>query len=296
MNQIENKGAVVVTGSSTGIGNICALYLDKIGFRVFAGVRKEADAKALKDKASDRLTPIFIDITDASSIRSAVDTVSANVKDAGIYGLVNNAGISVGGLLEFLPIPDIRRQFETNIIGHIAVTQAFLPLIRKGHGRIVTMGSITGVMAQPYLSVYSASKAALEAITDSLRLELRKWNIPVSIIEPSVIKTPMWDKERDHAHKTIDSFPEKAFDLYGPAIKAVMRVLDNPDKITRVATPAETVAKAVAHALTANRPKYHYIVGWDAKLAALMSKFLPERMCDWIIMLIWRRLGLKDEV
>lgn len=294
--QTAVKGAVVVTGASTGIGEVCALYLDKVGFKVFAGVRKEADAEALKQKASDRLTPIFIDVTDAASIESAANTVATSVKGAGLVGLVNNAGIQVGGVLEFIPIAEIRKQLDVNVIGHIAVTQAFLPLLRKDHGRIINMGSITGRMSQPYLAPYSASKFAMEAISDSLRMELRPWRIPVSIIEPSVVKTPMWDKARHAAHETVKGFPQEAHDLYGPAITAVLRVLDAPENIARVATPPNIVAKAVAHALTTKRPKSRYVVGWDGKLGALVSKFVPDRIRDWIIMLIWRRLGLKGEV
>ncbi len=288
------KKAVVITGASTGIGEVCALYLDKMGFDVFAGVRKEADGDALVQKASDRLCPILIDVTEVDSIVSALGTVTDKLGETGLAGLVNNAGIVVGGLIEFLPISEIKRQLEVNVIGHIAVTQAFLPLLRKGHGRIVNMGSITGRLPQPYLGAYSASKAALEAITDSLRLELRPWRIPVSIIEPSAIKTPMWDKARVAAHETINGFPEVARELYGPAITGVLGVLDDPDKIARVATPTEVVARCVVHALTARRPKIRYVVGWDAKLGALVTKFVPARMRDWITMLIWRRLGLRD--
>jgi NAD(P)-dependent dehydrogenase (short-subunit alcohol dehydrogenase family) len=294
--QTPVKGVVVVTGASTGIGEVCALYLDKMGFKVFAGVRKEADANALKQKASDRLTPIFIDVTDAASIESAANTVAASVNGTGLAGLVNNAGIQLGGPLEFIPIAEIRKLLDVNIIGHIAVTQAFLPLLREGHGRIVNMGSIIGRIPLPYLGAYCASKSGLEAITDSLRMELRPWNIPVSIIEPSLVKTPMWDKARVAAHETVKGFPKEAIDLYGPAITAVLRVLDSPPKIAKVATPANIVAKAVAHALTTKRPKSRYAVGWDAKLVALVSRFVPDRMRDWIALLIWRRLGLKGEV
>ena len=296
MDKSSSPGTVLITGSSTGIGKVCALYLERAGFRVFAGVRKETDAMALEKESSGGLIPVYMDITDGKSVRSAVKVVSASTGGAGIQGLVNNAGISVGGLFEFLTIGDIRRQLEVNVIGHSRVTQAFLPMIRQGSGRIVFMGSITGIMPQPFLSVYSASKAALEAITDSLRLELRPWNVPVSIIEPSIIKTPMWDKARDAAYRTVENFPRRAHELYGPAIRAVLNVLDHPGRIARVATPADKVAKAVEHALTSERPRYHYIVGWDAKLSYVIAKFAPERMRDWIIMFLWRRLGLKDEV
>ncbi len=296
MNDFSDSRAVFITGSSTGIGRVCALHLDRMGFRVFAGVRKESDALALEKESSGNLIPIHIDITNGRSIKSASREISAKVGGAGIQGLVNNAGISVGGLFEFLTVGDVRRQLEVNVIGHTRVTQTFLPMIREGRGRIVFMGSITGVMPQPFLSLYSASKAGLEAITDSLRLELRPWDISVSIIEPSIVKTPMWDKARDAAHRTVENFPRDAHDLYGPAIRAVLNVLDHPRRIERVATPAAKVARAVEHALTSERPRYHYIVGWDAKLTYMIAKFAPERMRDWIVMFLWRRLGLKHEV
>jgi NAD(P)-dependent dehydrogenase (short-subunit alcohol dehydrogenase family) len=170
---IAPKGAVVVTGASTGIGKTCALYLDKLGFQVFAGVRKEADGDALKRKASTRLTPIFLDITDAASIASAADTVAAAIGKSGLVGLVNNAGTAVVSPLEFLPITELRHQLEVNAIAQIAVTQAFLPLLRQSKGRIVNIGSIIGKMAMPFLGSNSASKFAMEAFTDVLRMELR---------------------------------------------------------------------------------------------------------------------------
>ncbi|MEA3470645.1 MAG: SDR family NAD(P)-dependent oxidoreductase [Thermodesulfobacteriota bacterium] len=292
-NMMETRGAVVITGASTGIGKVCALYLDRLGFRVFAGVRREEDGNVLRKEASDRMTPVFIDVIDSASIDSALKFISGEVGGAGLAGLVNNAGISIGGLLEFLPIAEIRRQLEVNVIGHIAVTQALLPLLRKGRGRIVNMGSIAGRMPQPYLGPYSASKAALEAVTDSLRMELRPLKIPVSIIEPGVVYTPMWEKARIGAHITVENFPQEAFDLYGSDISAVTEVLENKERIQKVAVSVDVVAKAVAHALTAKKPKTRYIVGWDAKLGAFLARFLPDRLLDWLTMIFWRELGLK---
>ncbi|MBW2649022.1 MAG: SDR family NAD(P)-dependent oxidoreductase [Deltaproteobacteria bacterium] len=292
-NTISTKGAVVITGASTGIGKVCALYLDRLGFRIFAGVRRDEDGNVLRGEASDRLTPVFIDITDSASIDSALKFVSGEVGGAGLAGLVNNAGISVGGLLEFQPIAEIRKQLEVNVIGHIAVTQAFLPLLRKDHGRIVNMGSIAGRMPQPYLGPYSASKAALEAIMDSLRMELRPSKIPVSIIESGVVYTPMWEKARIRAHVIVENFPQEVFDLYGSDISAVTKVLENKEKIQKAAVSADVVAKAVAHALTAKKPKTRYVIGWDAKFGVFLSRFLPDRLLDWLTMIFWRELGLK---
>jgi short-subunit dehydrogenase len=217
------------------------------------------------------------------------------VGDDGLAGLVNNAGIATAsGLLEFLSIAEIRNLLEVNLIGHIAVTQAFLPLIRKGHGRIVNMGSGAAIMPQPYAAPYSASKAALEAITDSLRLELKPWKIPVSIIEPGIVYTPLWDKVETEAAIKAKNFPQEAFDLYGPTINGVVEILKDKKRIKMVAVSVDVVARTVARALTAKRPGTRYIVGWDARLAAFLTWALPHHAIDWLVMLFfWRQLGLK---
>jgi short-subunit dehydrogenase len=223
-----------------------------------------------------------------------VKFVSDKVDDAGLTALVNNAGIvTASGLLEFLPIAEIRKLLEVNLIGNIAVTQAFLPLIRKGHGRIINMGSISGIMPQPYLAPYSASKAALEAITTSLKLELKPWRIPVSIIEPGIVYTPMWDKAETVAVHTAKNSPQEAIDLYGPTINAIVAILKNKKRIKMVAVSIDVVARTVARVLTAKRPRTRYIVGWDAKLAAFLTWALPNRTLDWLAMMFWRQLGLK---
>ncbi len=276
----------MVTGASTGIGEACALRLDKLGFRLFAGVRKEADGESLKGKASERLTPVFIDVTDEASIASAADTVAKAVGDAGLAGLVNNAGIAVPGPLEFLPLEDLRRQLEVNFIGQIAVTQAFLPLLRKRKGRIVNIGSIAGRAVTPFVGAYAASKFAMEAVTDSLRMELRPWGISVSIVEPGSIATPIWDKANVAADEFEEKLPQEGHDLYDPAIAALRKAAN---ELARAGIPPSAVAKAVAHALTAEKPKTRYLVGRDARIRAALSTVLPDRMVDW---LVTQRMGL----
>ena len=150
--------AVLVTGTSTGIGQACALELDKLGFRVFASVRKEADAERVKSQASGRLTTVMMDVTDEGTIQEVARGIEESVGETGLYGLVNNAGIAVPGPLECVPLDRVRYQLEVNVIGQLAVTQAFLPLIRAAKGRVVNMGSISGIVAPPYLGPYSASK------------------------------------------------------------------------------------------------------------------------------------------
>src|SRR5579862_2288927 len=184
-----NPRAVLITGASTGIGAACALYLDARGFRVFAGVRNPADGEALRARSSSRLAPVLLDVTNSDSLRDAAAVINETVSETGLHGLVNNAGIAVGGPLEVLPLDDLRRQFEVNVVGQLAVTQAMLPLLRKARGRIVNMGSIVGRAPVPLVGAYSMSKAAVAAMTTALRLELDLWGIDVSLIEPGAIAT-----------------------------------------------------------------------------------------------------------
>ena len=277
---IENNRAVLITGASTGIGAACARHLDRLGFTVFAGVRKPEDGAALQQSSSDRLIPLILDVTDRSSIQQSHAIVSERVGTNGLYGLVNNAGIAVASPLEAIPIPDLRRQLEVNVISQVAVTQQFLPLIRQARGRIVNMGSIAGRAAMPLMGPYSASKFALEAITDALRLEVRQWGIHVSIVEPGAIATPIWAKssvEAAHREATVGAELRR---LYEPMVAAVRKVVD---EATKRAIPPDVVAKAVEDALIAPRPKTRYLVGLDAKVRALIGQVLSDRLLDRLL-------------
>lgn len=279
-------GAVVVTGASTGIGNACALKLDAAGFRVFAGVRKDADAEALRKAASERLTPIRLDVTDATQIAQAAEQVRAAVGEEGLAGLVNNAGIGVGGPLEFVPIDELRRQFDVNVIGLVAVTQAFLALLRQGRGRIVNMGSVSGRVAMAFVGPYAASKHALEALSDSLRMELKPWGIHVALIEPGVIATPIWQKSREAGDALRKAIPEEGLQLYSQVIE---RFEEEIRKVERAGHPPEVVADAVHHALTAARPRTRYLVGKAARLQVCLSH-LPDRLRDALLL---RAMGMR---
>ena len=274
---MERARTVVISGASTGIGAACALHLDRLGFTVFAGVRREADGESLKAEASPRLQPVLLDVTDSASIDRARQLIASLVREAGLAGLVNNAGIAVAGPLEAVPIQDLRRQFEVNVIGQVAVIQAFLPLLRKGRGRIVNMGSIAGRAAMPLMGPYSASKFALEALTDALRLEVQQWGIQVSIVEPGAIATPIWEKSGAKADELEATTSGELKDLYAGVVAGVRaRVAEAAAR----AIPAEVVAQVVEHALTADRPKTRYLVGRDAKLRAIMVALLPDRLSD----------------
>jgi len=198
---MENNKAIVITGASTGIGKACALHLDKLGFKIYAGVRKQIDGDALKRESSDRLTPLFIDVTNSESIASAVSLVAKETAGE-VFGLVNNAGIGRSGVLEVLPVAEIRKLMEVNVIGLMAVTQAFIPMLRKAKGRIINIGSTSSFLAFAGASAYSASKFAVRAITDSLRLELKPFGISVVLVAPGAIETPIWEKGKTFRHIT----------------------------------------------------------------------------------------------
>ena len=273
--------SVVITGASTGIGEACALHLDQLGWRVFAGVRKDADGEELRRKASARLMPVRIEVTDAASIASAREIIMRELGDRGLDGLVNNAGVVVAGPLEFVPIDDLRRQLEINVIGQIAVTQAFLASIRKARGRVVNIGSVSGKLATPFVGPYAASKFAMEALTDALRCELRPWGIQVSIVEPGSIATPIWEKSTTDADRMEAQLSTDGHELYDAAIKALRAAAD---ELASKGIPPIQVAKAVTHALTAKKSKTRYLVGRDARLQATLARVAPDRVRDSLVL------------
>ena len=244
---------------------------------MFAGVRREADAQALATRTSGELTPLLIDITDAEMTAAAVEAVSRVVGDRGIAGLVNNAGIVRPGPLEYQPIEDFRRQLEVNLVGHVAVTQAFLPLIRKGQGRLVNVGSIGGRLVLPLHGAYSASKFAMEAVTDAFRLELRQWDIHVSLVDPGGTATAIFAKTIAAIDDMEQGLHDRGIDVYDGEIASVRALVE---KTAADAVPPDRVAKAVAHALTAKKPKTRYLAGKGARTVALMAKSLPDRLKD----------------
>ncbi len=276
--------SVLITGASTGIGAACALALDGEGFRVYAGVRRAADGEALQRDASSQLTPLLLDVTDAASIADAAGRLRS---ETGGYlaGLVNNAGIAVAGPLEFVSPERLRQQFEVNVVGVLAVTQALLPLLRTGPGRIVNISSVSGRLASPFVGPYCASKFALEALSDSLRVELNPWRIPVSVVEPGVINTPIWQKSLAANASVLDEMPPESRALYGREVAAMQQFARSAKGLEPLA-----VARVVLRALTDTRPKTRYVVGTDARLGVLLSR-LPDRLRDWLLLNRLRQLG-----
>jgi NAD(P)-dependent dehydrogenase (short-subunit alcohol dehydrogenase family) len=282
---VLTPGAVVITGASTGIGRATARYLAARGVRVFAGVRREQDAEALRGAGASGVTPVQLDVTDRQSIARAAREVEAALGGEGLLGLVNNAGIGIGAPLEFIDLDELRRQLEVNVIGPVAVTQAFLSQIRTRRGRIVNVGSIGGRIAQPIMGPYNASKYALEALSDSLRMELGAWGIHVSLVEPGAIATAIWEKTDTYAEHMIPALGARAGELYGDAIGAV---LDTARMLSKRAIAPEAVSRVIFHALTARRPRTRYLVGTDARAEALLARFLPDRARDAVLMRIMK--------
>jgi NAD(P)-dependent dehydrogenase (short-subunit alcohol dehydrogenase family) len=268
------EGAVVVTGASTGIGEATARHLRELGFEIFAGVRKQEDADRVQAAG---LNPVMLDVTDGASIQRA----RAQVEGGRLAGLVNNAGIAVSGPLEFIPVDEFRHQLEVNVVGQVAVTQAFLPALRASRGRVVNISSIGGRVALPLLGPYAASKFALEAVSDSLRRELRPFGVKVVVVEPGGIKTPIWDKGNQRADELMQGMPAEAMELYGGTVE---KIRAESRKIAEErGLPPEAVAEVVGKALTTRRPKTRYLVGRDAKLRAAIAKRAPDRAMDALI-------------
>jgi NAD(P)-dependent dehydrogenase (short-subunit alcohol dehydrogenase family) len=280
--------SVVITGSSTGIGEAAALRLDAGGWQVIAGVRREADGRSLASRASERLGWVTLDVTDHASIRAAALEIDGLLGGRGLDGLVNNAGIAVGGPLEYLPLAELRHQFEVNVFGLVAVTQAFLPLLRRRSGRIVNVGSVGGRITTPFVGPYCASKHAVEAVSDALRMELRPWGLEVSVIEPGVVTTPIWAKGIRDFDRTMSGLSPEAATRYGGMIAAFGRILHGS---ARRGMPAERVARAIEHALGARRPRVRYLLGRDARLRLLLQHALPRRWYDALVLAALRRIG-----
>jgi NAD(P)-dependent dehydrogenase (short-subunit alcohol dehydrogenase family) len=277
------SGAVLVTGASSGIGRACALHIDGLGHRVFAGVRTQSAAESLRRAASDRLTPVMLDVTDAGAIDAAVESIDSTLDGRGLVGVVNNAGVARGGPIEYLPIEEWRTQLEVNVIGQVAVTQAMMPLLRRGRGRLVFIGSIGGRVGTPLLSPYAASKFALGGIAESLRHELRPFGLRVVLVEPGAVKTDIWEKGRRYADEMEQVLPPQATSLYGDAIAGLRRSIDQQD---RMGIPPEQVAKVAARALFSTRPRARYLVGRDAQAAGVIARLLPDSAKDAIVRMI----------
>jgi NAD(P)-dependent dehydrogenase (short-subunit alcohol dehydrogenase family) len=271
------RGTIFVTGASTGIGLATALRLAAAGYDVIPGLRRDAP---LPEPVK---APVLIDLADPDSIGPACKEVLSRA-DGNLVGIVNNAGMSVGGVFEGLSIEDWRRQFEVNFFGHVAITQNLLPALVATHGRVVTVGSIGGRMSLPYLGPYTASKFAVRAWMDSLRAELKPQGVRAVLIEPGAIATPLWEKGTSDAMGRLDSLPDELKVRYERWVSGALKAAKLSE---RHAIPPERCAKAIEHALTSRRPKGRYLVGPDAHLQAVIAAS-PTRVLDGIISMIVR--------
>ena len=269
----DTKQAVVITGASSGIGRATALHLDQSGYTVFAGVRKEADGEALAQAASARLTPMILDVTREDTITAGMERVAGRTGGE-LFGLINNAGLSLNGPLELLQLSEIRKLMEVNVLGLLAVTKAFIPLLRKGKGRLVNVSSGHGLLAIPDKSAYAASKFAVQAISDSLRLELRPFGVQVSNLVVGKVDTAVLGKILADRERLADSADPGVLELYAPLFEFFDREVKNLPGI-----PPEEVAEVVARALTGRKPKAHYFIGPGARKMRNLAR-LPLGLRD----------------
>ena len=277
--------SIVITGASTGIGWATARLLLGRGFRVFGSVRKQTDADRLKSEFGANFTPLLFDVTDEAAVLAAAQQVRAALKGETLAGLVNNAGIAVAGPVLELSADEFRRQMDVNVIGPIIATQSFGPLLssdpqlKGSRGRIVMISSVAGKYGNPLTPAYSASKHAIEGLSESLRRELMLFGIDVIVVAPGPVKTPIWSKAEEVDISAYKSSP------YFPALQKVRAFMLH---LGRIGLPAEKIAECVHEALTVGRPKVRYQITHDP-MRQLITGALPKRTVDKIIA---KRLGL----
>jgi len=275
---VQMERQVLVTGAGSGIGRATARRLAQRGFRVYGGVRREEDAEALR---AEGITPLFLDVTREEDLERAREALRE-----GLYGLVANAGIAVAGPLELVPLSAFRQALEVNVLGALATVKAFLPSLRQSRGRVVLMGSVSGLVALPLMGPYAASKFALEALADALRVELRPFGVRVSLIEPGSVATPIWERSLRAAEAYLAPPPPGTEGVYGRYLEVARRLAE---RNARRGLPPERVAEAVLEALESENPKARYLVAHPARIReTLLLRLLPT---PWRDRLIARFLG-----
>jgi NAD(P)-dependent dehydrogenase (short-subunit alcohol dehydrogenase family) len=267
--------SVLVTGAARGIGRVTSLHLAAAGWDVYAGVRREADGDALIAAAPERVRSVKLDITSAADVAALAEYLPSSL-DA----VVNNAGIVVGGPIEGLPLAELRRQFEVNVFGQVAVTQAVLPRLRESRGRVVFISSLSGRVATPMTGAYNGSKFALEGIADALRMELRPWRVRVSLVEPAQTDTDLWQEAEAALEASLATLSPEQRQLYGKHIAGYRKTIPLSQ---RIASSPDSVAAAVERALTARRPRARYVVGAAPKAQAVLSALTPTPVLDAVL-------------
>jgi NAD(P)-dependent dehydrogenase (short-subunit alcohol dehydrogenase family) len=274
---------IVVTGASTGMGAATARELARKGFHVLAGVRREVDADALR---GDGIEPCILDITVESDVAAIADRVSHDPLHRPLRALINNAGIAINAPVEMLPMAEWRKQFEVNLFGHIAMTQALFPALLTSSGTVVNISSIGGKFALPTYGAYAGSKFALEAVSDALRREASYTGIKVVVIEPGAVKTEMAQRGIATAEGLQANMTATQLARYGDLITAVTA---QARSFNDTGVSAEHAAKVIATAATASRPRPRYTIGRDAAILARVTRVVSDRVLDRII-----RLNLRS--
>lgn len=282
------KSAIFITAASSGIGAACAKTFAKQGVWVFAGVRDLDKGVALQQEAGDNITPVLLDVTDLATITAAVAQISAALceRDVFLSGLLNNAAQEYIGPFELLPLEWVRQEMEVGYFGYLSMIKACLPLLRRSQGRIVNISSINGRCVFPIVGSGCATKYAIEALSDTLRLELVPWKIKVALIEPGVVMTPLWEKSQATFEKLSNLVAQEQLNLYYPSwSQAVEKGAVETQRYYAMGTPVEEAVNIVAHALFSKRPKIRYLLGWDAKLIAAARWLLPDWLFDRLAIL-----------
>jgi NAD(P)-dependent dehydrogenase (short-subunit alcohol dehydrogenase family) len=271
----------LVTGASRGIGKATVEYLAARGWEVVAGVRSRQDAEIVTKLNPQRVSSVILDVTSADDI-AALDATLPERLDA----IVNNAGIVVAGAIETVGADEWRKQLDVNVIGQLAVTQAVLPRLRRSRGRILFISSVNGRLSMPLVGPYAASKFALEAAADALRMELAPWKIPVVIVEPAQTDTDMWRTADDMAAELEAGLSQEHRGLYAKHIAGFRKAIPVSQ---RIAVPTEKVCAVVEEALTARRPRARYVVGIGPKLQVALMTNLPTKMRDRVLRRVSRQ-------
>jgi len=281
--------SVVITGVSTGIGHDAARYLLAHEYRVWGSVRRQADADRLQAAFGPHFTPLLFDVTDEAAIKTAADQVAAQLDGRGLTGLVNNAGIAVSGPLMHVPLDKFRQQLEINLVGALAVTQAFLPLLgaqqNPGYppGRIINISSVSGSIVYPFFGPYASSKHGLEVISHAFRRELRPYGIDVIIIAPGSVRTPIWDKAE------AEELGQYADTDYAPIL---LKLQERLVRLGKAGIPVEVVSRTIHQALAVPRPKARYVLARNFWIGWLLPRWLPSR---WFDKIVAQRMGIDPE-
>ena len=285
----DNTQLAVVTGASSGIGQATVHALAARGFHVLAGVRSDADAQRL---TGTNVEGVILDITNPAHVAAIADRVQNDTAGRPLAALVNNAGVALNAPVETLPIEEWRRHFEVNFFGHVAVTQALLPALVAGRGRVVNISSIGGRVAFPTYGAYAASKFALEGMSDVLRREVGRYGVQVIVIEPGTVNSSMWGKGLTSIQQVAAEFAAGATEAqkarYSDLLAAMTKQAEANVRNRNGVDPGR-VANVIADAIQARRPRTRYLVGRDAKLLARITALLPGRAFDRVVA---RNLGL----